>query len=138
MNRLKDSRIWCVLLLLISCVVMNGCTKENGSSITKTNHALSLQNDAKTISCLKKLDALVQKLHIVNDENVDSDVRQKKIEEFTQELNLLLNKPESVEMKSGELVEKFDNDLTILTKSFRLKSGQLNVRVVNYRAPEQS
>ncbi|WP_262384663.1 DUF4163 domain-containing protein [Paenibacillus terrae] len=66
---------------------------------------------------------------------MDSDVRQNKIEEFTQELNLLLNEPESVEMRDGELVEKFDNNLTILTKSFQLKSGQLNVRVVNYRAP---
>ncbi|MEC0235357.1 DUF4163 domain-containing protein [Paenibacillus kribbensis] len=114
---------------------MNGCTKENDSSITKTNHALSLQNDAKTISYSKKLDALVQKIRIVNDENMDSDVRQKKIEEFTIKLNLLLNEPESVEMKDGALVEKFDNNLTILTKSFWLKSGQLNVRVVNYRAP---
>ncbi|KOS00961.1 hypothetical protein AM598_20120, partial [Paenibacillus polymyxa] len=42
----------------------------------------------------------------------------------------------SVEMKDGELVEKFDNNLTILTKSFQLKSGQLNVRVMNYRAPK--
>ncbi|WP_068497562.1 DUF4163 domain-containing protein [Paenibacillus kribbensis] len=135
MNHLKGGRICCVLLVLISCVVMNGCTKENDSSITKTNHALSLQNEAQTISYSKKLDALVQKVRIVNDENVDSDARQKKIEEFTQELNLLLNEPESVEMNDGELVERFDNELTILTKSFQIKSGQLNVRVVNYRAP---
>ncbi|WP_226002487.1 DUF4163 domain-containing protein [Paenibacillus sp. BJ-4] len=135
MSYLKHGRICYALLLLISCVVMNGCTKGQDSPTTETNHTLSLQNDAKTISYSKKLDALVQKLHIVNDENVESDVRQKKIEEFTQELNLLLNKPESVEMKGGELVEKFDNSLIILTKSFQLKSGQLNVRVVNYRAP---
>jgi hypothetical protein len=135
MNHLKDSRIWCVLLLLISCVVLNGCTKGSDSSKAKTNHALSLQNEAETISYSKRLNALIETLRIINNENIDSDVRQKKIEKFTQELNLLLNEPESVEMKSGELVEKFDNDLTILTKTFRLKSGQLNVRVVNYRAP---
>ncbi len=135
MNYLKYGRICCVLLLLISCVVMNGCTKGQDSPTTETNHTLSLPNDAKTISYSKKLDALVQKLRIINNENMDSDVRQYKIEEFTQELNLLLNEPESVEMRDGELVEKFDNNLTILTKSFQLKSGQLNVRVVNYRAP---
>ncbi|MEK5408877.1 hypothetical protein MKX36_23625 [Paenibacillus sp. FSL W8-0439] len=104
---------------------------------TETNHTLSLQNDVKTISYSKMLDALVQKLRIVNDENKDSNIRQNKLEEFTQELNLLLNEPESVEMKDGELVEKFDNNLTILTKSFHLKSGQLNVRIVNYRAPKR-
>ncbi|AUS29086.1 hypothetical protein C1A50_4976 [Paenibacillus polymyxa] len=110
--------------------------KGQDSPATETNHALSLQNDVKTISYSKMLDALVQKLRIVNDENKDSDIRQNKLEEFTQELNLLLNEPESVEMKDGELVEKFDNNLTILTKSFQLKSGQLNVRVMNYRAPK--
>nr|WP_258383021.1 DUF4163 domain-containing protein [Paenibacillus sp. S25] len=47
----------------------------------------------------------------------------------------MLNEPESAELKDGELVEKFNYNLTILTKSFQLKSGQLNVRVVNYRAP---
>lgn len=110
--------------------------KEQNSPATKTNHALSLQNNDKTISYSKKLDTLVKKLHIVNDENKDSDTRQNKLEEFTQELNLLLNEPESVEMKDEELVEKFDNNLTILTKSFPLKSGKLNVRVMNYRAPK--
>lgn len=115
---------------------MNGCTKENDSSKAETNHTLSLRNDVKTISYSEMLDALVQKLRIVNDENMDSDIRQNKLEEFTQEFNLLLNEPKSVEMKDGELVEKFDNNLTILTKSFQLKSGQLNVRVMNYRAPK--
>nr|WP_238807932.1 DUF4163 domain-containing protein [Paenibacillus sp. EKM212P] len=110
--------------------------KEQNSPTNETNHALSLQNDDKTISYSKKLNTLVKKLHIVNDENKDDDTRQDKLEEFTQELNLLLNEPKSVEMKDGELVEKFDNNLTILTKSFPLKSGQLNVRVVNYRAPK--
>ncbi|KJK30128.1 hypothetical protein [Paenibacillus polymyxa] len=136
MSYLKYVRICYVLLLLISCVVLNGCMKGQDSPATETNHALSLQNDVKTISYSKMLDALVQKLRIVNDENKDSDIRQNKLEEFTQELNLLLNEPESVEMKDGELVEKFDNNLTILTKSFQLKSGQLNVRVMNYRAPK--
>lgn len=136
MNHLKGGRICCVLLLLISCVVMNGCTKENDSSKAETNHTLSLQNDVKTISYSEMLDALVQKLRIVNDENKDSDTRQNKLEEFIQELNSLLNEPESVEMKDEELVEKFENNLTILTKSFPLKSGQLNVRVMNYRAPK--
>nr|WP_274483089.1 DUF4163 domain-containing protein [Paenibacillus polymyxa] len=110
--------------------------KEQNSPATETNHALSLQNDDKTISYSKKLDTLVKKLHIVNDENKDYDTRQNKLEEFTQELNSLLNEPESVEMKDEELVEKFENNLTILTKSFPLKSGQLNVRVMNYRAPK--
>ncbi|ADO59044.1 hypothetical protein [Paenibacillus polymyxa] len=136
MSYLKYARICYVLLLLISCVVLNGCMKEQESPATETNHALSLQNDDKTISYSKKLDTLVKKLRIVNDENKDSDIRQNKLEEFTQELNLLLNEPESVEMKDEELVEKFDNNLTILTKSFPLKSGQLNVRVMNYRAPK--
>ncbi|URJ43285.3 DUF4163 domain-containing protein [Paenibacillus polymyxa] len=110
--------------------------KEQNSPATKTNHALSLQNDDKMISYSKKLDTLVKKLHIVNDENKDSDTRQNKLEEFTQKLNSLLNEPESVEMKDEELVEKFENNLTILTKSFPLKNGQLNVRVMNYRAPK--
>nr|WP_238791000.1 MULTISPECIES: DUF4163 domain-containing protein [unclassified Paenibacillus] len=110
--------------------------KGQDSPATETNHTLSLQNDDKTTSYSKKLDTLVKKLHIVNDENKDSDIRQNKLEEFTQELNLLLNELESVEMKDEELVEKFDNNLTILTKSFQLKSGQLNVRVMNYRAPK--
>ncbi|UNL94491.1 hypothetical protein CPY53_13420 [Paenibacillus polymyxa] len=136
MSYLKYVRICYVLLLLISCVVLNGCMKGQDSPATETNHTLSLQNDVKTISYSKMLDVLVQKLRIVNDENKDSDIRQNKLEEFTQELNLLLNEPESVEMKDGELVEKFDNNLTILTKSFQLKSGQLNVRVMNYRAPK--
>ncbi|KAF6579191.1 DUF4163 domain-containing protein [Paenibacillus sp. EKM212P] len=136
MNYLKYGRAGCVLLILISCVVLNGCMKEQNSPTNETNHALSLQNDDKTISYSKKLNTLVKKLHIVNDENKDDDTRQDKLEEFTQELNLLLNEPKSVEMKDGELVEKFDNNLTILTKSFPLKSGQLNVRVVNYRAPK--
>ncbi|WP_025716666.1 hypothetical protein [Paenibacillus sp. 1-18] len=135
MNYLKGGRICCMLLLLISCVVMNGCTKGNDSSKAETIHALPLQNKAKMISDSKRLNALVGKLRIINNENIDSEVRQKKIDEFTQGLHLLLNKPESVEMKDGELVEKFDNNLTILTKSFQLKSGRLNVRVVNYRAP---
>ncbi|MGM1021098.1 MAG: DUF4163 domain-containing protein [Bacillota bacterium] len=136
MNHLKGGRICCMLLLLISCVVLNGCTKGNDSSKAETNHALPLQNEAKMISYSKKLNALVGTLRIINNENIDSEVRQKKIDEFTQGLNLLLNEPESVEMKDGELVEKFDNNLTILTKSFQLKSGQLNVRVMNYRAPK--
>ncbi|PTU47543.1 hypothetical protein DBL67_07280 [Paenibacillus polymyxa] len=136
MSYLKYARICYVLLLLISCVVLNGCMKGQDSPATETNHTLSLQNDDKTTSYSKKLDTLVKKLHIVNDENKDYDTRQNKLEEFTQELNLLLNEPESVEMKDGELVEKFDNNLTILTKSFQLKSGQLNVRVMNYRAPK--
>ncbi|WP_025721828.1 hypothetical protein [Paenibacillus polymyxa] len=136
MNHLKDGRICFVLLLLFSFVVLNGCTKGNDSSKAATNHTLSLQNEAKTISYSKRLNTLLETLHIINDENMDSDVRRNKIEEFTQELNLLLNEPESVEMKDGELVEKFDNNLTILTKSFQLKRGQLNVRVVNYRAPK--
>ncbi|MEC4565838.1 DUF4163 domain-containing protein [Paenibacillus sp. CMAA1739] len=136
MNYLKYCRTCCVLLLLISCVALNGCIKEQDSPATETNHALSLQNDDKTISYSKKLDTLVKKLHIVNDENKDSDTRQNKLEEFTQELNSLLNDPESVEMKDEELVEKFENNLTILTKSFPLKSGQLSVRVMNYRAPK--
>ncbi|OMF36292.1 hypothetical protein [Paenibacillus peoriae] len=136
MNYLKYGRVSCILLLLISCVVLNGCMKEQDSPATETNHALSLQNDDKTISYSKKLDTLVKKLHIVNNENMDYDVRQNKLEEFTQEFNLLLNEPKSVEMKDGELVEKFDNNLTILTKSFQLKSGRLNVRVMNYRAPK--
>ncbi|WP_043891377.1 DUF4163 domain-containing protein [Paenibacillus sp. Aloe-11] len=135
MNHLKGGRICCVLLLLISCVVMNGCTKGQDSPTTETNHTLSLQNDAKTISYSKKLDALVQKLHIVNDENVESDARQKKIEEFTRDINFLLNEPESIEMKDVEFAEKFDNKLTVITKSFQLKNQRLNVRVVNYRAP---
>ncbi|MGZ0038723.1 DUF4163 domain-containing protein [Paenibacillus ottowii] len=136
MNYLKYGRACCVLLLLISCVVLNGCMKGQDSPATETNHALSLPNDDKTISYSKKLDTLVKKLHIVNDENKDSDTRQNRLEEFTQEFNSLLNEPESVEMKDEELVEKFDNNLTILTKSFPLKSGQLNVRVMNYRAPK--
>ncbi|MBU9706261.1 DUF4163 domain-containing protein [Paenibacillus sp. AK121] len=136
MSYLKYARICYVLLLLISCVVLNGCMKGQDSPATETNHTLSLQNDDKTTSYSKKLDTLVKKLHIVNDENKDYDTRQNKLEEFTQELNLLLNEPESVEMKDEELVEKFDNNLTILTKSFQLKSGQLNVRVMNYRAPK--
>ncbi|MDN4081677.1 DUF4163 domain-containing protein [Paenibacillus polymyxa] len=136
MSYLKYVRICYVLLLLISCVVLNGCMKGEDPPATETNHTLFLQNDVKTISYSKMLDALVQKLRIVNDENKDSDIRQNKLEEFTQELNLLLNEPESVEMKDGELVEKFDNNLTILTKSFQLKSGQLNVRVMNYRTPK--
>ncbi|MGO4951037.1 DUF4163 domain-containing protein [Paenibacillus sp. DRB1-1] len=136
MSHFKGGRICFVLLLLFSFVVLNGCTKGNDSSKAATNYALVLQNEAKTISYSKKLDALVQKLRIVNDENMDSDIRQNKLEEFTQEFNLLLNEPKSVEMKDGELVEKFDNNLTILTKSFQLKSGQLNVRVMNYRAPK--
>ncbi|AJE51955.1 DUF4163 domain-containing protein [Paenibacillus polymyxa] len=136
MSYLKYARICYVLLLLISCVVLNGCMKGQDSPATETNHALSLQNDDKTTSYSKKLDTLVKKLHIVNDENKDSDTRQNKLEEFTQELNSLLNEPESVKMKDEELVEKFDNNLTILTKSFPLKSGQLNVRVMNYRAPK--
>ncbi|WP_323873230.1 DUF4163 domain-containing protein [Paenibacillus polymyxa] len=136
MNYLKYGRASCVLLLLISCVALNGCMKEQNSPATKTNHALSLQNDDKMISYSKKLDTLVKKLHIVNDENKDSDTRQNKLEEFTQKLNSLLNEPESVEMKDEELVEKFENNLTILTKSFPLKNGQLNVRVMNYRAPK--
>ncbi|MHB0862134.1 polysaccharide deacetylase family protein [Paenibacillus sp. SEL3] len=136
MNYLKYGRASCVLLLLISCVALNGCMKEQNSPATKTNHALSLQNEDKTISFSKKLDTLVKKLHIVNDENKDYDTRQNKLEEFTQEFNLLLIEPKSVEMKDGELVEKFDNNLTILTKPFQLKSGQLNVRVMNYRAPK--
>lgn len=136
MSYLKHGRICCVLLLLISCVVLNGCAKGNDSSKVATNHTLSHQNEAKTISYSKKLEALVQKLRIINDENMDSDIRQNKLKEFTQEFNLLLNEPKSVEMKDGELVEKFDNNLTILTKSFQLKSGQLNVRVMNYRAPK--
>jgi hypothetical protein len=117
-------------------VVLNGCTEGNDSSKAATNNALVLQNEAETISYSKKLEVLVQKLRIINDENMDSDVRQNKLQNFTQDLNLLLNEPESVGMKDGELVEKFDNNLTILTKSFQLKSGQLNVRVVNYRAPK--
>lgn len=136
MNYLKYGRASCVLLLLISFVALNGCIKGQDSPATETNHALSLQNDDKTISYSKKLDMLVKKLHIINDENKDHDIRQNKLEEFTQELNLLLNEPKSVEVKDGELVEKFDNNLTILTKSFPLKSGQLNVRVMNYRAPK--
>ncbi|AHM68431.1 lipoprotein [Paenibacillus polymyxa SQR-21] len=136
MSYLKYARVCYVLLLLIPCVVLNGCMKGQDSPATETNHTLSLQNDVKTIYYSKMLDALVQKLRIVNDENKDSDIRQNKLEEFTQELNLLLNEPESVEMKDGELVEKFDNNFTILTKSFHLKSGQLNVRVMNYRAPK--
>lgn len=110
--------------------------KGQDSPATETTHALSLQNDDKTITYSKKLDTLVKKLHIVNDENKDSDTRQNKLEEFIQELNSLLNEPESVEMKDEELVEKFENNLIILTKSFPLKSGQLNVRVMNYRAPK--
>ncbi|AOK90319.1 hypothetical protein [Paenibacillus polymyxa] len=136
MNYLKYGRASCVLLLLISCVVLNGCMKGQDSPATETTHALSLQNDDKTITYSKKLDTLVKKLHIVNDENKDSDTRQNKLEEFIQELNSLLNEPESVEMKDEELVEKFENNLIILTKSFPLKSGQLNVRVMNYRAPK--
>ncbi|MDY8044918.1 hypothetical protein UY416_01245 [Paenibacillus polymyxa] len=110
--------------------------KGQDSPATETTHALSLQNDDKTITYSKKLDTLVKKLHIVNDENKDSDTRQNMLEEFIQELNSLLNEPESVEMKDEELVEKFENNLIILTKSFPLKSGQLNVRVMNYRAPK--
>ncbi|WP_339201097.1 DUF4163 domain-containing protein [Paenibacillus sp. FSL P2-0322] len=136
MSYLKHGRICCALLLLISCLVMNGCTKGQDSPTAEKNHTLSLPNEAKTISYSKKLDTLVKKLHIVNNENMDYDVRQNKLEEFTQEFNLLLNEPKSVEMKDGELVEKFDNNLTILTKSFQLKSGRLNVRVMNYRAPK--
>lgn len=136
MNYLKGGRICCMLLLLISCVVLNGCTKGNGSSKAETNHALPPQNEAKMISDSKRLNALVGTLRIINNENIDSEVRQKKIDEFTQGLHLLLNEPESVEMEDGELVEKFDNNLIILTKSFQLKSGQLNVRVMNYRAPK--
>ncbi|OAZ50753.1 DUF4163 domain-containing protein [Paenibacillus polymyxa] len=136
MSYLKYARICYELLLLISCVVLNGCMKGQDSPATETNHALSLQNDDKTISYSKKLDTLVKKLHIVNDENKDYDTRQNKLEEFTQELNSLLNEPESVEMKDEELVGKFSNNLTILTKSFPLKSGPLNVRVMNYRAPK--
>ncbi|MFS8211128.1 DUF4163 domain-containing protein [Paenibacillus polymyxa] len=114
---------------------MNGCTKGNDSSKAATNHTRSLQNEAKTISYSKKLDTLLETLHIINDENMNSDVRQNKLQDFTQDLNLLLNEPESVEMKDGEFAEKFDNKLTVITQSFQLKSGRLNVRVVNYRAP---
>ncbi|WP_442955653.1 DUF4163 domain-containing protein [Paenibacillus sp. LX16] len=114
---------------------MNGCTKGNDSSKAATNHTRSLQNEAKTISYSKKLDTLLETLHIINDENMNSDVRESKLQDFTQDLNLLLNEPESVEIKDGEFAEKFDNKLTVITKSFQLKSGQLNVRVVNYRAP---
>ncbi|WP_347882307.1 DUF4163 domain-containing protein [Paenibacillus polymyxa] len=136
MSYFKGGRICFVLLLLFSFVVLNGCTEGNDSSKAATNNALVLQNEAETISYSKKLEVLVQKLRIINDENMDSDVRQNKLQNFTQDLNLLLNEPESVGMKDGELVEKFDNNLTILTKSFSLKSGQLNVRVMNYRAPK--
>nr|WP_323873191.1 DUF4163 domain-containing protein [Paenibacillus polymyxa] len=135
MSLLRHGRICYVLLLLISYLVMNGCTKGNDSSKAATNHTRSLQNEAKTISYSKKLDTLLETLHIINDENMNSDVRQNKLQDFTQDLNLLLNEPESVEMKDGEFAEKFDNKLTVITQSFQLKSGRLNVRVVNYRAP---
>lgn len=135
MSYLKYARICYVLLLLISCVVLNGCTKGQDSPTAEENHTLSLSNEAKTITYSKKLDALLQKFHIVNDENMNSDVRQNKLQDFTQDLNLLLNEPESVEITDGEFAEKFDNKLTVITKSFQLKSGRLNVRVVNYRAP---
>ncbi|WVD76165.1 DUF4163 domain-containing protein [Paenibacillus sp. LX16] len=135
MSFLRHGRICYVLLLLISYLVMNGCTKGNDSSKAATNHTRSLQNEAKTISYSKKLDTLLETLHIINDENMNSDVRESKLQDFTQDLNLLLNEPESVEIKDGEFAEKFDNKLTVITKSFQLKSGQLNVRVVNYRAP---
>ncbi|MGG1671806.1 hypothetical protein ACIFOE_14350 [Paenibacillus sp. NRS-1783] len=124
-----------MLLLLISCVVLNGCTKGNDSSKAATNHTLSLQNEAKMISYSKRLDTLLETLHIISNENMDSDVRESKLQDFTQDLNLLLNEPESVEMKDGEFAEQFDNKLTVITKTFQLKNQRLNVRVVNYRAP---
>ncbi|MFK4341096.1 hypothetical protein ABH894_001422 [Paenibacillus sp. RC62] len=135
MSYLKYGRICYVLLLLISCVVLNGCTKENDSSKAATNHTLSLQNEAKMISYSKRLDTLLETLHIISNENMDSDVRESKLQDFTQDLNLLLNEPESVEMKDGEFAEQFDNKLTVITKTFQLKNQRLNVRVVNYRAP---
>ncbi|MGP0576491.1 DUF4163 domain-containing protein [Paenibacillus peoriae] len=135
MSYLKYARICYVLLLLISCVVLNGCTKGQDSPTAEENHTLSLPNEAKTITYSKKLDTLLETLHIINDENMNSDVRQNKLQDFTQDLNLLLNEPESVEITDGEFAEKFDNKLIVITKSFQLKSGRLNVRVVNYRAP---
>ncbi|MGW9527730.1 DUF4163 domain-containing protein [Paenibacillus terrae] len=135
MNYLKDGRIFYVLLLLCSFVVLNGCVKEHSSSKVEADRVPPLQNKAEAIPYSNKLDALVQTLRIVDDENMDTDVRQNKLQEFTQEFNLLLSEPESVEMKDGELVEKFDNKLTVLTKSFQLKNEQLNVRVLNFRAP---
>ncbi|MGQ3477065.1 DUF4163 domain-containing protein [Paenibacillus sp. TY11] len=136
MNHLNNGRLCCILLLLFSFVVLNGCVKEPSSSKVEADRELPLPNKAEAILYSNKLDALVQTLRIVDDEEGDAEVRRNKIQEFTQELNLLLNEPKSVEMKDGELVEKFDNNLTILTKSFQLKSGQLNVRVMNYRAPK--
>ncbi|WP_025683942.1 hypothetical protein [Paenibacillus maysiensis] len=49
MNYLKYGRICCVLLLLISCVVLNGCTKGNDSSTTETNHTLIEQQSYELI-----------------------------------------------------------------------------------------
>ncbi|WP_309137761.1 DUF4163 domain-containing protein [Paenibacillus peoriae] len=135
MNHLKNGRICCILLLLFSFVVLNGCVKEPSSSKVEEDRELPLPNKAEAILYSNKLDALVQTLRIVDDEEGDAEVRRNKIQEFVQGLNLLLNEPESAELKDGELVEKFNYNLTILTKSFQLKSGQLNVRVVNYRAP---
>ncbi|MBE0340154.1 DUF4163 domain-containing protein, partial [Paenibacillus sp. 28ISP30-2] len=135
MNHFKGGRICCVLLLLFSFVVLSGCTKENSSLKVEADRVPRLQNKAEAIAYSNKLDALVQTLRIVDDEEVDTDVRESKLQDFTQDLNLLLNEPESVEMKDGEFAKKFDNKLTLLSKSFRLKNEQLNVRIVNFRAP---
>ncbi|WP_252361562.1 hypothetical protein [Paenibacillus terrae] len=123
-----------MLLLLFSFVVLNGCTKGNDSSKAATNHTLPLQNEAKTISYSKRLNTLLETLHLISNENMDSDVRESKLQDFTQDLNLLLNEPESVEMKDEEFAEQFDNKITAITKTFQLKNQRLNARVVNYRA----
>lgn len=119
-----------VLLLLLLCITLNGCTNFQ----SKPDIGLPRINESDSSgSYQRELEHLKIKLSNSKNENLENEIRESNLDQFTSGLVALLNMQDSIQIKDSELSNKFDEVVFSSTKEVVLEGGKFNIRVVNFR-----
>ncbi|AIQ18034.1 hypothetical protein H70357_16130 [Paenibacillus sp. FSL H7-0357] len=121
-----------VLLLLLLCITLNGCTNFQ----SKPDIGLPRINESDSSgSYQRELEHLKIKLNNSKNEELENEIRENNLDQFTSGLVALLNMQDSIQIKDSELSNKFDEVVFSSTKEIVLEDGKFNIRVVNFQAP---
>ncbi|MCY9529469.1 hypothetical protein M5X04_09000 [Paenibacillus alvei] len=125
-------RIAHFFLLLLLCITLNGSPNFQGTA----DIASSRNNDlTSSESFQNELRQLKSKLSNSKNEDLNEDIRQSNLDQFTTGLVALMNTKDSIEMTDDEISNLFDEAVYSSTKIVVLKENKFNIRVVNFQAP---
>ncbi|WP_268625042.1 hypothetical protein [Paenibacillus alvei] len=125
-------RILRFFLLLLLCITLVGC-----SNLQERTDIDSSRNNALTSSgsFQNELRQLKSNLSNSKNEDLNEDIRQSNLDQFTAGLVAVMSTKESTEMTDGEISNLFDEAVYSSTKMVVLKENKFNIRVVNFQAP---